>query len=176
MGEPEYRPSTWKAAADHVERYLATDGADGFEWHGAKCVILTTIGRKTGSLRRSPLIRVRDGDRYLAVGSMGGAPRHPCWYLNLVANPQVTIQDRGETHHLVARTASPREKAELWPKAVSQWPDYEAYQARTDRDFPVAILEQPPLEPPPRGETAAQPESEATPGYTPTPRSASTPR
>ena len=91
-----------------MDRYLATDGADGFEWEGAQCVILTTVGRKTGSLRRSPLIRIRDGERYLLVASMGGAPRNPSWYLNLVENPDVTIQDRAETHHL--RPARPRRR------------------------------------------------------------------
>ncbi|MXW88866.1 MAG: nitroreductase family deazaflavin-dependent oxidoreductase, partial [Acidimicrobiaceae bacterium] len=105
------------------------------------CVILTTVGRKTGSLRRTPLIRIRDGQRYLLVASMGGAPRHPNWYLNLVANPDVTVQDRGELHRLRARTATPQEKAELWPIAVNQWPDYEDYQTRTDRDLPLVICE-----------------------------------
>ena len=75
-------------------------------------MILTSVGRKTGSLRRTPLIRIRDGERYLLVASMGGAPRHPNWYLNLVANAEVTIQDRGEQHRLRARTATPEEKAE----------------------------------------------------------------
>lgn len=139
MTEREYRPSPWKPIADHVDRYLATDGADGFSWAGAECVILTTIGRKTGSLRRSPLIRVRDGDRYLLIGSMGGAPQHPNWYLNLVANPEVTIQDRAEIHYLVARTATPEERAQLWPLAVKQWPDYDDYQSRTERVLPVVI-------------------------------------
>ena len=109
-----YQPSPWKPIADHVDRYLATDGADGFEWEGAQCVILTTVGRKTGSLRRTPLIRIRDGGRYLLVASMGGAPRHPNWYLNLVDNPEVTIQDQGELHRLREHaTATPSEKAEL---------------------------------------------------------------
>ena len=141
MSPAEYQPSPWRPIADHVERYLATDGVDGFEWEGAQCVILTTVGRKTGTVRRAPLIRIRDGERYLLVASMGGAPRHPEWYLNLVANPAVTIQDRGELHHLTARTATPEEKAELWPIAVSQWPDYEDYQTRTTRDLPLIICE-----------------------------------
>ena len=141
MSPAEYQPSPWRPIADHVERYLATDGADGFEWEGARCVILTTVGRKTGTVRRAPLIRIRDGERYLLVASMGGAPRHPEWYLNLVANPAVTIQDRGELHHLTARTATPEEKAELWPIAVSQWPDYDDYQTRTTRDLPLIICE-----------------------------------
>ena len=137
----EYRPSSWKPIADHVDRYLATGGADGFEWEGAECVILTTTGRRTGCLRRTPLIRTVDGDRYLLVASMGGAPRHPAWYLNLIAEPSVTIQDRDRVHELTARTAAAAEKAELWPLAAAQWPDYDDYQARTGRDIPLVICQ-----------------------------------
>lgn len=139
----EYIPSTYDIAADHVERYLATDGADGYEFHGATCVILTTRGRRTGAIRRSPIVRVCDGGRYLAVASMGGAPKHPMWYLNLQANPEVTIQDKGEVHNLIARTATAVEKEELWPIAVAEWPDYENYQKRTERDIPLVICESP---------------------------------
>lgn len=141
MNEPKYQPSVWEPIADHVARYLASDGADGSEWEGARCIILTTTGRKTGSLRRVPLIRVRDGNHYIVVASMGGAPQNPGWYHNLVANPAVEIQDRGEVHELRARTATPAEKAKLWPLAVAEWPDYEAYQARTERDLPLVICE-----------------------------------
>ena len=141
MNAESYEPSPWNLVADHVDRYLATDGADGFEWEGTQCVILTTVGRKSGSLRRTPLIRIRDGERYLLVASMGGAPQHPSWYLNLVDNPEVTVQDRGELHRLRARTATPQEKAELWPLAVSRWPDYDVYLTRTDRDIPLVICE-----------------------------------
>jgi len=137
----EYRPSSWKPIADHVDRYLATGGADGFEWEGAECVILTTTGRRTGCLRRTPLIRTVDGDRYLLVASMGGAPRHPAWYLNLIADPSVTIQDRDRVHELTARPATAAEKAELWPLAAAQWPDYDDYQARTGRDIPLVICQ-----------------------------------
>ncbi|MDP6240172.1 MAG: nitroreductase family deazaflavin-dependent oxidoreductase [Acidimicrobiales bacterium] len=113
MGEPEYAPSPWEFVADHVERYLASDGEDGYEMEGAPCVILTTTGRRTGKVRRTPLIRVHDGEHYLVVASLGGAPQHPVWYLNLMADPEVTLQDRGVVHELVARTASPEEKARL---------------------------------------------------------------
>ena len=143
MTSEEYIPSTYDIAADHVERYLATDGADGYEFHGATCVILTTRGRRTGAIRRSPIVRVCDEGRYLAVASMGGAPKHPMWYLNLQANPEVTIQDKGEVHNLVARTATAVEKEELWPIAVAEWPDYENYQKRTERDIPLVICESP---------------------------------
>ena len=142
MTEKKYLPSTWGVAADHVERYLATNGKDGFEFNGAKCIVLTTFGRKSGAIRRSPLIRVTDGDRYLAVASMGGAPKHPSWYLNLLENPNVTIQDRAKIYQMIARTATSEEKEELWPKAVTEWPDYENYQNKTKRDIPLVICEQ----------------------------------
>ncbi len=141
MTEPEYEPSPWEPIADHVERYLATDGEDGAEWEGAEVILLGTIGRRTGKLRRTPLIRVKDGDDYLVVASMGGAPTHPQWYLNLVDHPEVTVQDRAEVHELRARTATPEEKAERWPVAVAQWPDYANYQAGTERDIPLVICE-----------------------------------
>ena len=141
MSDSDRQQSWLRYVTDHVDRYVATDGDDGFEWHGAECIILTTTGRKTGEPRRSPLIRIRDGDRYLVVASMGGSPTHPLWYLNLVADPSVIIQDRAEVHHLTARTASPEEKAELWPKAVAEWPDYDEYQAKTERDIPLVICE-----------------------------------
>lgn len=136
-----YVPSPWEPIADHVERYLATDGADGAQWEGADVIILTTTGRHSGAERRTPLIRVRDGDRYLVVASMGGAPQHPNWYFNIVEHPAVRIQDRADVHELVARTASPEEKAELWPIAVAAWPAYDDYQASTERDIPLVICE-----------------------------------
>ena len=141
MSDPEYDPSPWEPVADHVERYLATNGKDGFDFNGAQCIILSTTGRKSGKLRRTPLIRVHDGSDYLVVASMGGAPNHPVWYLNLQANPEVTIQDRAEVHHLVARTAPPEEKVERWPAATAAWPDYANYQIRTDRDIPLVVCE-----------------------------------
>jgi deazaflavin-dependent oxidoreductase (nitroreductase family) len=99
------------------------------------------VGRKTGALRRCALIRIKDGDRYLVVGSMGGAPKHPVWYLNLLADPDVTIQDRDEVHELRARPATPAERAELWPVATKVWPAYDDYQAKTDREIPLVICE-----------------------------------
>jgi deazaflavin-dependent oxidoreductase (nitroreductase family) len=138
---PDYAPSPWEPIRDHVERYLATGGAEGFEWNGAQCIVLTTTGRKSGALRRSPLIRVAHGDGYLVVASMGGAPKHPEWYLNLLADPDVTVHDRDQAHALRARVAAPEEKAALWPLVTEQWPDYDAYQAKTDRDIPLVVLE-----------------------------------
>ena len=136
-----YEPSPWEPIADHVEQYLSTGGQEGFIWEGAECIILTTTGRRSGKLRRTPLIRVAHGDGYLVVASMGGAPQHPQWYLNITANPEVTINDRAEAHELVARTATAEEKAALWAVACEQWPAYADYQAGTERDIPLVICE-----------------------------------
>jgi deazaflavin-dependent oxidoreductase (nitroreductase family) len=139
--DTQYEPSPWQMVADHVQRYLETGGEDGFSWRGANCVILTTRGRRSGKLRRTPLIRVPHGDGYLLVASMGGAPSHPQWYVNLLDDPEVTVHDRGDVHELRARVATPEEKRALWPLAVAQWPDYEQYQASTERDIPVVVGE-----------------------------------
>ena len=136
-----YEPSRSKYVADHVERYLATDGAEGAVFNGVPCIVLSTVGRKTGALRRCAVIRIKDGDRYLVVGSMGGAPKHPVWYLNLLADPDVTIQDRDQVHEMRARTATAAERAELWLVATTVWPAYDDYQAKTDREIPLVICE-----------------------------------
>ncbi|MDP6976413.1 MAG: nitroreductase family deazaflavin-dependent oxidoreductase [Acidimicrobiales bacterium] len=141
MTDDAYESSPVDFVADHVERYLASDGADGFEFNGAECIILTTTGRRTGKLRRTPLVRVHDGENYLVIASMGGAAKNPVWYLNLLANPEVTLQDRAEVHELVARTADADEKARRWPAALAAWPSYADYQAKTDRDIPLVVLE-----------------------------------
>jgi len=141
MTDENYAPSPWEPIAEHVERYLATDGDEGAVWEGAPCIILTTTGAKSGQLRRTPLIRVKDGDNYLVIASMGGAPSSPNWYFNMVANPEVTVQDRAEVHELRARVASADEKAALWPAATAVWPAYDDYQAGTERDIPLVICE-----------------------------------
>jgi deazaflavin-dependent oxidoreductase (nitroreductase family) len=137
----DYEPSPVDWVADHVARYEATDGAEGAEFNGAPCVIVTTTGRKSGLTRKTPLIRVHDGDNYLLVASMGGARKNPVWFLNLQANPEFTLRDRGEVHQLVARVADADEKASRWPAALAAWPDYADYQARTDRDIPLIVCE-----------------------------------
>ncbi len=141
MADETYAPSPWRFVADHVERYLATGGADGYEWEGANCIILSTRGRKSGVVRRSPLIRVAHGDRYLVVASMGGAPKHPQWYLNILDHADVTIHDRDQFHELHARVATPEDRAALWPIAVAEWPAYDDYQTKTDREIPLVICE-----------------------------------
>jgi deazaflavin-dependent oxidoreductase (nitroreductase family) len=126
---------------EHVAKYVETDGEVGHDWRGAHTLILTTQGRRSGKPRPTPLIYGRDGDRYLVVASRGGARKHPKWYLNLVDNADVDVQVKADRFRARARTATPEEKARLWPIMVEQWPDYDAYQRRTDRDIPVVMLE-----------------------------------
>jgi deazaflavin-dependent oxidoreductase (nitroreductase family) len=126
---------------EHVRRYLETDGAEGHEWQGAHTLILTTTGRRSGEQRSTPLIYGRHGDDYLVVASKGGAPAPPAWYLNLEEHPEVTVQVMGDRFDARARTASPEEKPELWKTMTAQWPAYDEYQTRTDRDIPVVVLE-----------------------------------
>jgi deazaflavin-dependent oxidoreductase (nitroreductase family) len=126
---------------EHVERYEATDGEEGHEWQGASTLILGTRGRKSGQLRKTPLIyQEHDGD-YLVVASKGGAPEPPAWYLNLETDPEVEVQVKGDRFKARARTAGPEEKPELWKKMAATWPAYDDYQRKTDREIPVVVLE-----------------------------------
>ena len=127
----------------HISDYVRTDGTKGHRWHGVDTLLLTTRGRRTGKLRRTALIYGRDGDRYLVVASQGGAKQHPNWYRNLVADPEVRVQVGAETFVGRARPATDKEKPKLWQQMASIWPDYDRYQAKTDRDIPVVIIERP---------------------------------
>jgi deazaflavin-dependent oxidoreductase (nitroreductase family) len=126
---------------EHVDRYLATGGEEGHDWQGTQTLILETTGRKSGKQRLTPLIYGRHGNDYLVVASKGGTPENPDWYHNLAANPEVEIQVKGEKMRAHARTATPDEKAELWSIMTKEWPDYDEYQTKTDRDIPVVVLE-----------------------------------
>ena len=139
--EGVYEPSPWQAVADQVALFERTDGREGAELQGKPCIILWTKGRHSGTVRKTPLMRVRDGDRYAVVASKGGAPQHPVWYLNLVADPHVSLQDGAELHDYIAHTATGAEKTEWWSKATAVWPDYDNYQASTERQIPLVILE-----------------------------------
>jgi deazaflavin-dependent oxidoreductase (nitroreductase family) len=125
---------------EHVRQYEATSGKVGHDWNGTPVLILHTVGRKSGQTRKRPLIYGRDGNDYLVVASKGGAPSHPDWYQNLVANPDVKIQVWGDLIPVTARTASPEEKKRLWPTMTAKWPDYDKYQSSTERDIPIVIL------------------------------------
>jgi deazaflavin-dependent oxidoreductase (nitroreductase family) len=126
---------------EHVRKYLETDGAEGHDWQGTHTLILTTTGRRSGEARSTPLIYGRNGDDFLVVASKGGAPAPPAWYLNLQDHPQVTVQVKGDRFAAKARTASADEKPELWETMTAEWPAYDDYQTKTDREIPVVVLE-----------------------------------
>lgn len=138
---PDYtQPDLTLLGEDHVRAYRETGGEVGYLWNGVPTLLLTVRGRRTGQERTSALIFGRDGDDYLVVASMGGAPMHPSWYLNLQADPHASVQVRADTFAVVARTAGPAEKPRLWKIVTDVWPNYDAYQSRTDRDIPVVML------------------------------------
>jgi proline iminopeptidase len=127
---------------EHIAKYEATNGEVGYLWNGAPCLVLRAKGRKTGELRKFPLIFGERGDDFVLVASKGGAPEHPGWYLNLLAHPDdVEVQVKGDVIPVRARTAEGEERSELWKLMLQHWPDYDDYQAKTDREIPVVVLE-----------------------------------
>jgi deazaflavin-dependent oxidoreductase (nitroreductase family) len=134
-------PDLALVGAEHIRRYQETGGEVGYLWNGVPTLLLTTTGRKSGDPRTSALIFGQDGDDYLIIASMGGASRHPQWYLNLTAHPEAEVQVRAEHVRVVARTAvSPDERERLWEIMAGVWPNYHVYQARTEREIPVVVL------------------------------------
>ena len=126
----------------HVERYLETNGEDGYHWrNGTTILILFTTGRRSGERRSHALIFREHGGAYLVVASKGGADAPPAWFVNLSADPNVEVQIKGDRFRATARVATPAEKPEMWAKMVEAWPDYDAYQRKTDREIPVVVLE-----------------------------------
>lgn len=141
MSTPDYsQPDLNLLGPEHTRRYQETDGAVGYLWNGVPTLLLTTTGRRSGQPRTTPLIFARNGADYLVVASMGGAPRHPLWYENLLVAPDAVIQVKSEHLAVTARTASDEEKPELWKIVSDQWPNYHTYQTRTDRIIPVVVL------------------------------------
>src|ERR1700712_119141 len=127
---------------EHVQRYEETDGAEGYEWrNGTIILVLTTTGRKSGQERKHALIYREWDDKYLIVASKGGADAPPTWFLNLQAEPHVKVQVKGDRFDAVARVATPEEKPDMWKRMTEQWPDYDEYQKKTDREIPVVVLE-----------------------------------
>ena len=140
----EYEPSPEKWVRDQVELYERTGGREGNTLRdtGLPIVLFTTRGAKSGKVRKNPLMRVEHDGAYAMVASQGGAPEHPSWYHNLKAHPdQVTVQDGPEPWDGVAREVTGAEKAEWWERAVAAYPAYAEYQARTDREIPVFVVE-----------------------------------
>jgi deazaflavin-dependent oxidoreductase (nitroreductase family) len=139
--EGNYEPSPWDRERDQVALYESSGGTQGTELRGKPCVILWTRGRRSGSVRKAPLMRVEHDGGYAVVASMGGAPKHPVWYLNMLADPQVSLQDGPVLRDYTAREVTGDERAEWWARATEVWPDYDVYQTRTDRQIPVVVLE-----------------------------------
>ncbi|MEU8785083.1 nitroreductase family deazaflavin-dependent oxidoreductase [Streptomyces sp. NPDC048637] len=137
----EYEPSPAQWVRDQVAQYETSGGREGTTMRGMPVVILTTRGAKSGKIRKSPLMRVEHDGAYAVVASMGGAPRHPVWYHNLVADPRVELQDGPMRRDMTAREVTGTEKALWWGRAVEAFPDYDDYQKKTDRQIPVFVLE-----------------------------------
>ena len=125
---------------EHVRQYEETGGNIGHDWNNTSCLVLHTRGRRSGELRKFPLIYGRSRDDYIVVASKGGAAEHPGWYLNLLSGPDVAIQVRDQVVAVSARVASGEERELLWQVMLKEWPYYDKYQAKTDREIPVVVL------------------------------------
>jgi F420H(2)-dependent quinone reductase len=139
-----YIPSTREWVRDQVELYEGSDGAKGTTLRdtGLPVVIVAHTGNKTGALRKTPLMRVKDGDRYVLVGSQGGAPNHPAWVHNLRANSHIELRDEAVVRPMrVREVKDAAERARLWALAVADYPPYAEYQTRTQRQIPVFVAE-----------------------------------
>ena len=150
MSEAKLAPNLPDWMVEHAKRYLSSGGSDGHLYRISQpgrpqltvpSLLLTTTGRKSGEKYIFPLFYGEDGGRYFVVASKGGAPRHPVWYLNLQANPEVEVQVGTRKLKAHARTAAGEERARLWQKALQFWPPYADYQNKTEREIPVVVLE-----------------------------------
>ena len=138
----EYIPSPTEWVRNQVELYESSGGTEGTSLNGLAVIIVTNKGRKTGAIRKTPLMRVADGDNYVLVASRGGAPTHPVWYYNLQADPNVEIRDGVDVHSMKVREVEDSaERQRLWDIAVEAFPPYQEYQDKTDRSIPVFIAE-----------------------------------
>jgi len=140
----KYIPSPRQWVADQVAQYEGSGGTEGLTLRdtGLPVVIVTHRGRKTGAIRKTPLMQVKDGENYILVASQGGAPKHPLWYHNLKADPIIEIRDRSEVHAMrVREVVDPAERERLWQLAVMAYPPYQEYQEKTARVIPVFLAE-----------------------------------
>ncbi|MBI0299624.1 nitroreductase family deazaflavin-dependent oxidoreductase [Streptomyces sp. PRKS01-29] len=137
----EYEPSPQKFVRDQVELIESSGGTKGTTLRGMPVVVLTTRGAKSGKIRKTPLMRVEHNGTYAVVASLGGSPKHPVWYYNVVADPRVELQDGPLRQDMTAREVTGEEKARWWKRAVEAYPDYADYQTKTDRQIPVFVLE-----------------------------------
>ena len=136
-----YEPSPAQWVRDQVEQFERSGGTEANTLQGVPIIVLTSRGGKSGLLRKTPLMRVEHEGSYAVVASKGGAPEHPVWYHNLVADPHVELQDGGDRRDYLARELDGDERAQWWERAVQVWPDYAEYQQKTDRLIPVFVLE-----------------------------------
>ncbi|HLS75930.1 MAG TPA: nitroreductase family deazaflavin-dependent oxidoreductase [Nocardia sp.] len=136
----EYAPSPSDWAREQAETIEQSGGTEGTTLNGKPVVVLTTKGRKTGKLRKTPLMRVEHDGEYAVVASLGGAPKHPVWYYNIKDDPHVELRDGAQVADYTAREVTGEEKKLWWDRAVAVWPDYAEYQEKTDREIPVFVL------------------------------------
>ena len=136
----EYEPSAASWARDQVDLYERSGGTQGTDLNGLPVIILTSLGARTGKVRKTPLMRVEHDGEYAVVASLGGAPKHPVWYYNLTANPHVELQDGPVRKDYQAREVHGAERGTWWERAVAAYPDYAEYQKNTDRTIPVFVL------------------------------------
>ncbi len=137
----EYEPSPTPWVREQVEQYESSGGTQGTTLRGYPVIVLTTRGAQSGKIRKTPLMRVEADGRYAAVASLGGAPKHPVWYYNIVADPRIELQDGPVRQDMVAREVTGEEKGLWWDRAVAAYPDYADYQRKTEREIPVFVLE-----------------------------------
>ena len=138
--EGEYAPSPWDWSREQADKYAESGGADAADMKGIPIILLTTVGAKTGKLRKTPLMRVEHDGEYACVASLGGAPKNPVWYYNIAKNSRVELQDGSVTQDYDAREVFGDEKATWWERAVAAFPDYADYQEKTERQIPVFVL------------------------------------
>ncbi len=136
----EYEPSKFDFSRDQVDRYERSGGTEGTDNQGKPVIVLTSVGAKTGKLRKTPLMRVEHEGEYAVVASLGGAPKHPVWYYNLTANPHVELQDGPVKKDYQAREVHDEEYAAWLERAIAVWPDYAEYQKKTTRKMPIFVL------------------------------------
>jgi F420H(2)-dependent quinone reductase len=138
--EGEYAPSPWDWSREQADKIAESGGTDGTDMKGMPVILLTTVGAKTGKLRKTPLMRVEHNGEYAVVASLGGAPKNPVWYFNIAKNPRVELQDGTVTQDYDAREVFGDEKAVWWERAVAAYPDYADYQQKTERQIPLFVL------------------------------------
>src|SRR6201986_2445203 len=138
--EGEYAPSPWDWSREQADKYAESGGTEATDMKGKPIILLTTVGAKTGKLRKTPLMRVEHDGEYAVVASLGGAPKNPVWYYNLTANPHVELQDGPVKQDYQAREVHGEEYAVWFERAVAAWPDYAEYQKKTTRTMPIFVL------------------------------------